>query len=418
MQKEKYFFYSLCIVALFIPFDVKITNTLIIAATALWLLSVRRYFKSDWKTLLPYFLLFAGLYLINFPGLILTDNMSSGLGRLESRLSYLFFPLIILFSNLSKNDFRKIGYSFCTGVTLAGLYCLGNALQIYFATPLDNRSFSQLSYLELLISLDLHPTYFSLFLSFSIFFLIFDWYEHREAMRRWWPIWLWVGYLLVYNFLVQSRAPLAAFLLIALVVMIGFLMNLKTYRKQILVIMTIVVAGAAWVAVGNETVSNRFNLQLHKIPDLVLQPDTAISEGASTQSTIYHLRSWYCATNLLKDVHFFTGYGSGDEKDLLQPCYTMHGWTVMASERMNAHNEYLSALLRNGILELILVLACLLYPLYLSIRHGHYLYMTFLMLWLAIYFFNTLNLQSAIFFYALFNALLFRQMFPDIRNTK
>jgi O-antigen ligase len=412
IQKEKYFFYSLCVVALLIPFDVKVTNVAIIISVAVWLSGVRSYFQGEWRAYLPYFFLFVSLYFVNFIGLLHSENMSSALGRLESRLAYLFVPLIVFFSNLNKDHFRKISYSFCAGVLLVSLYCLVHALIVYESTDPEHRSFSQLTYVELLQSLDLHPTYVSLFLSFAIFFLLFDLKQNRRDLQHPWLIWLGIFYFLAYNFLVQSRAPLAAFLLIGLFILTGYLLTLRTYRKRILTAMILIVVAGTWMIARNETLLNRFNLQLEKVPDLVLRRDGHVNEGASTQSTIYHLRSWYCSIDLLKGTKWLTGFGSGDEKDVLLPCYEAHGWEAMASERMNAHNEYLSALLRNGIGELLLMLTCFLFPLYWAIRRGHYLYMAFLLLWLAILVFNTLNLQSAIFFYTLFNALMFRLLFP------
>ncbi len=215
-------------------------------------------------------------------------------------------------------------------------------------------------------------------------------------------------YFLVMNFMIQSRAPLAAFLLVGLLVLVGYLLKQSAYRKRMIVALTIAIVAAGWFISRKQESLDRFNLQFHRVPDLVLQSDTALDENNSTRSTIYHLRSWYCSWNLMEGSRWITGYGSGDEKDILYPCYESHGWEQMARERMNAHNEYFSALLHVGIIELFLLLASLLLPLYWSIRYQQYLYTVFILLWLCIFFFNTLNLQSAMFFYTLFNALLFR----------
>lgn len=413
MQKEKYFFYSLCAVALLIPFGFKITNSLIIVSTLLWLLSARKYFQTEWKKYFSYFLLFASMYVFNIIGLIHSDNASTAFGRLESRLSYLCFPLIILVSHLDRSHFRKIGYSFCLGTFLTTLYCFSIAWWTYYHTEPDQQSFTQLTYVELLLPLKLHPTYISLFTSFSIFFLIFDWHQNRSTQLRWWLIVIGLIYFLVMNFMIQSRAPLAAFLLVGLFVLIGYLLKMAAYRKRMIFGLILMVATAAWFISRKQESLDRFNLQLHRVPDLVLQPDSLLKEGSSTQSTIYHMRSWYCSWNLLEGSRWLTGYGSGDEKDVLNPCYQSHGWEAMAYERMNAHNEYFSAMLRNGLPELLLLLATLLLPLYWSIRQQQHLYMVFILLWLCIFFFNTLNLQSAMFFYTLFNALLFRLTYQE-----
>jgi O-antigen ligase len=411
MQREKLFFYSLCLVAFLVPFDIKITNSVIIISFALWLLSARENVRANWPVFNRYFFLFASLYLINIPGLIHTDNLSGGFGRLESRLSYLAFPLMIFFSAIDRRQLRIIGYSFCVGVFIAGLYCLSVSLNTVFHTDPAARSFAQVTYLPLLTPLELHPTYFSIFVSFCIFFLLSELFTALHGSPNRWLLILPIACFAALNFLIQSRAPLASFLLILMIGVAFMVFTLKsTFHKRIaFAVIVLVVAG---VLVNYKKVLTRFDLPFRKIPEMVLKPDDNKTDIA-TLSTIFHLRSWYCSVLLLSDYHMLTGYGSGDEKDILQPCYQQRGWITMADERQNAHNEYFSALLRMGIPEFSLLLCCLFIPCYLSIKHRHFLYTAFLLLWMTSFFFTTLNLQSAMFFYTLFNALFFRMLIVE-----
>jgi O-antigen ligase len=410
MQREKLFFYSVCLVAFLIPFDIKITNSIVLISFALWLLSARENLRANWPVFNTYFFLFASLYLINIPGLIHTDNLSGGFGRLESRLSYLAFPLMIFFSMIDRQQFRMIGYSFCLGVFLAGLYCLAVSLNTVLHTDPAGRYFGQVSYLLLLEALELHPTYFSIFVSFSTFFLLNEFFTSLKGSRKRWLLILPIASLTGLNFLIQSRAPLASFLLILIIGVAFMVFTLKnTFQKRIA--FAAIVLLLAGVLVNYKKVLTRFDMPFREISEMVLKPDKQADQV--TLSTIFHLRSWYCSVLLLSDYHMLTGYGSGDEKDVLQPCYEKRGWMNMASERQNAHNEYLSALLRMGILEFSLLLCCLLIPCYLSIKHRHFLYTAFLLLWMASFFFTTLNLQSAMFFYTLFNALFFRTLIME-----
>jgi O-antigen ligase len=408
MPREKLFFYSVCLVAFLIPFDIKITNSIILISFALWLLSARENVRANWPVFNRYFFLFASLYLINIPGLIHTENLSAGFGRLESRLGYIAFPLMIFFSTIDRQQFRKIGYSFCLGVVIAGLYCVSVSLNAVFHTDPAARSFAQVTYLSLLTPLELHPTYFSIFVSFCIFFLLHELFTALKGSRKRWLLIPVIACFAGLNFLIQSRAPLAAFLLILLIGIAFTVFTLKNkFQKRIaFAVIALVMAG---VLVNYKKVLTRFDLPFRKIPEMVLKPDGSEADVA-TLSTVYHLRSWYCAVLLLSDYHMVTGFGAGDEKDILQPCYLQHGWITMADERQNAHNEYLSAMLRMGIPEFSLLLCCLLIPCYLSIKHSHFLYTAFLLLWMASFFFTTLNLQSALFFYTLFNALFFRTL--------
>jgi len=410
----KYFFYSLCLVGLLIPFDVKVTNSVIIVSFILWLFSARENIRANWSIYKGYFFLFISLYLINFPGLVLTENMSSGWGRIESRLTYLVFPLIILFSPIDRKNFRMIAYCFCLGVLLSSLFCLSGSYLTYTELPVDQRSVHEFMYESLLDPLDLHPTYFSLFLSFAIFFLLLEIRDWRKKSRTFLTIAIIIMlYLAGFNLLVQSRASLTAFVLIG-ISLAGVLFFAQGVTVKKAIATGVFMLSAFFLLYSNERLLSRFNFSIEKLETIIFQRDDDLTLAPSTRSTAAHLRSWYCAYRLLtEDYALFTGYGSGDEKDILEPCYLQHEWVIMASERHNAHNEYLSSLLRNGIVELLLLLCCLLIPLYLSLRHRQLLYASFLLLWMATFLFSTLNLQSAMFFFTLFNALQLRIMLQD-----
>jgi O-antigen ligase len=411
MLKGKLFFYSLCLVALLIPFDLAITKLVVAIAFALWVVSSWKCVQSEWPRYGKFLLLFASLYLINIPGLIMTEDLEAGFLRLESRLSYLVFPLLILFSTLDRQQLRAICYSFVAGIAICSFICLGAAIYQVTLTPPDHRSFEQITYLHLLHIFDLHPSFICVFVSFAIFFLFYDLYTYATTTIKRFLLIALTAYLCVFNFLLQSRAPLAAFVFIVIGFVLILILQSKAYMKLVVAGAIVLAMVVTAILVNNKSIVSRFELSFGKVPEIVMKPDSLlINESMPTQSTIYHLRSWYCSVHLLSDYHFFTGHGSGDEKDVLQPCYESHGWLVMAGERQNAHNEYFSALLRAGVAELLLLLACLFIPAVIGMRYRYYLYVAFLLIWMATFLFNTLNLQSALFFFALFNAVLFRMM--------
>jgi hypothetical protein len=418
MTSRKLFILSLCVLALAIPFGTALSRSLIGAASIAWLFSIKTFFPKIDRPTVIVCILFSLLYIANIIGLIHTDNMDTGLGRLESRLAYIVFPIIILFSDINKEDFRKIAYWFCLGVLGAVTYCGILSWMNYIQTPVEARSISQITYLTLLAPLDLHPTYISTFLSFCTLFIALDYYNSPEKQKLIWLRVAVIAYLILLNILTQSRAPLATFVLVALFLAIWFAFRSGQVKDKVRIAVGVSILVFVAILIGSTSWSYRFNLQLDRIPELVLQPDTEFAEHPSTQSTIYHVRSWYVTMELLNNKHFFYGYGSGDEKDILHAAYVKHGWGVMADERFNAHNEYMSALLRNGLLEMLVLLATLFVPLYLSIRHRHFVYVSFLLLWMGVFCFSTLNLQSALFFFTFFNALLARLLLNEIQAKR
>jgi O-antigen ligase len=111
----------------------------------------------------------------------------------------------------------------------------------------------------------------------------------------------------------------------------------------------------------------------------------------------------------LSDYHFFTGYGTGDEKDVLVSCYEKYNWRIMVAERHHAHNEYLSIMMRHGIVGLITFLTMLIYPLWLAFKAKEFVYVGFIVIFGTLCLAGSLNLYHGIVIYSLLNALLYRK---------
>ncbi|WP_165824138.1 O-antigen ligase family protein [Pseudochryseolinea flava] len=388
-----------------------VTKLFVAISFILWAVSSIKYIRYEWGVYGKFLFLFASLYLINIPGLILTEDMDAGYLRLESRLSYLIFPLLVFFSDLDRHQLRAICYAFIVGLSICSFISLAEAGYNMLSAPPDVRSFDQITYLNLVDFLDLHPSFVTVFVSFAVFFIAYDLYTYAAStLKRGILIGL-AAYLCVFNFLLQSRAPLAAFVFIVLAFVLVLVIRSQINARMAIagIIVLLVVVGI--VVFNSKSVVTRMQLGLDDAAAIAMKSDFEIDNSASSSlSTVYHLRSWYCAIDLLSDHHFFTGYGSGDEKDVLQPCYESHGWVIMMHERQNAHNEYLSSMIRTGITELLLLVGCLFIPCLMALRSQNYLYVAFLLMWMATFLFNTLNLQSALFFFTMFNAILFRMM--------
>jgi O-antigen ligase len=102
--------------------------------------------------------------------------------------------------------------------------------------------------------------------------------------------------------------------------------------------------------------------------------------------------------------HVLFGYGTGDEKDVIRQCNDEHNWSDLGHD---ANNEYLSSLVRHGIFGLAILLACLLYPFYISIKNHDFIYVIFLILISTTFLSESaLRAGNALVFYASFNALL------------
>jgi O-antigen ligase len=390
---EKLFWGSLYCLAFFFPFQPAVSRILIGIVIGLWLIQGK--YKNITKRSLIYIAIFSSYYFINYIGLIHSENISAAIGRLSSRLVYLIFPVILITSSLTTKRINTIFWIFTASVLSLSTFAIVRAA---LTDPFTSK-YGPISYTNLTDAISHHPTYLSLHVITAIFFVAL----HLFKEKKWLHIELLLNieiYLIIILLLLFSRGPISGFL-IASGLIFFFVISKNKSRKIFLAFCTLLFL--VLVTIGSfPSFRERF---LGPITNI----EAKIKNDAQDESSALHLKSWYCSVELLSDYHFFTGYGSGDEKDALASCYKSHSWLEMYSARYNAHNEYLSCLLRMGILELLTLLGFLGTAFYTSIKRRNMVYFGFTCVFAVSFFFTTLNDLSAMILFSYFNSLLFVQ---------
>jgi O-antigen ligase len=369
-----------------------VCNVLLILYCCLWLYN--RYYcgprPEAWHYI--FIFIFCSYYILGLIGLIHTDDMRQGLHWLEAKWPFFGLPVFIALSNLTDRDIDRILTFFSIALVVIGLILLVPAMDAYSIT----REASAFTYINLLGPLSLHPSYFSLFAGFGIMHL----YARRKTITRsaLEKVFLFtaITLLVLFNFLALSRAGIFGFML----VLVGFFVFKLLAGKAKSV--------SFWVLLGVLTVLIIVTIPVIKERFKLFEISDPLGEE-TTNSTAFHIKSWYCAAESLSDYHFFTGYGTGDEKDVLVSCYEKYNWRIMVAERHHAHNEYLSMMMRHGIIGLLVFLTMLIYPLWLAFKAKEFVYFGFIVLFGTLCLAGSLNLYHGITIYSLLNALLFRK---------
>ena len=146
--------------------------------------------------------------------------------------------------------------------------------------------------------------------------------------------------------------------------------------------------------------SDRFSSDL--ITDIKLKNGSSYDyEGAEPR-----IERWKGAWKLVLKSPIF-GYGTGDEISMLKTTYVEKELFISYLESFNAHNQYLSYLIKNGIIGLLIFLGAFGYYLMLAIKQRDFMYISFLTLLLIGFFTeNILDANKGIFFFAFFNTFL------------
>lgn len=130
--------------------------------------------------------------------------------------------------------------------------------------------------------------------------------------------------------------------------------------------------------------------------------------NASGNSLAQRLEYWKMSKEIIKEKPLF-GYGTGDVADSFSEKYEDLGTNLDKRFQLRSHNQYLSTSIAVGILGLIFMLFCMLYPVKFSFEQRNYFYLICLCISLLSFFSeDTLETQDGVFFFAfLTNFFLF-----------
>jgi hypothetical protein len=268
------------------------------------------------------------------------------------------FPLLMFLSEsyYKENRIRDAAlWSFSIAVTLTCFHCLliGFYNFIVLEPSLDaanedhfNRilsSWNYLSYERLSDPSGLHPAYLSLFISFSVFFLLSE--RGRLSIKI--PM---IVLLIIFMGLLASRTGLLAFA-------ITFIAYLFLNRKQIVrSLRTYMVLGVAAVVLLG-TLFYADDVFRKRITDF-----TTIDTDVNVESwnaLNLRLAIWKCNVAIGTD-NVFTGIGFND--DIRNACYEQYSFYPHYGTGFNAHNQFLEFFVVGGVGLLILLILYLVIP--------------------------------------------------------
>lgn len=299
--------------------------------------------KENFLKFLPIYIIFT-ILLISF---IYSTDHKIGLNILFKSQALLVFPFVFwVRGDIDKQTLRKAIKYYIYGVGIS--YVL--SLSIAFFNFAGSGNLTEFTYYELADTLELHPTYFSLFILTAMVF-VFSGFSKNNLFNS---IFISISVLIIV--LLESRI---AFLGLLLVFFYGILRTKLMHQK--LIILGAFLLGL--IAVFNsEALQNRL-LQVSYF-------DIESKDIGTFQENGINQRSWLWTNALeqIKDKPLF-GFGLGSQKNYF-------GWQIekkllsedfnyefnkaaIALSKKNLHNQYLQVLYESGILGLAFLLLSL-----------------------------------------------------------
>jgi O-antigen ligase len=415
-KTERLRFFLILLYVFSLPFDMFFSSTIFLTLGVATLidLSVKKL-----KQIPKQVWLFQSVYFISVAGYFYSYNKHEAGFILERQLSILLFPLVLpLAININKSRVDAIITSLVFSACWASMMLFFHVFYVIFikmhlpflSTVMSGAFFNH----QFSKPIGIHAGYLALYVSFSLIYVIQLFKTvHPIAIRS------KINYLtlsLISLLLLAALIFLAsrnAFLSTLFILVIIYPLYITKNKSKYLVIVSFCLVGCFLLLYNVPYLRQRFSSEL--ISDIKSLPDGTYINYSHTDPRI---ERWEAAMELVKKS-WLVGYGTGDEVTMLKTEYSKRGMFISYLEAFNAHNQYLSILLKNGIIGLLLFLFVFAYYFYQAFKSGDFMYMAFLvLLMIGFYTENILDANKGIVFFAFFNTIFGYNAIKSLHGSK
>ncbi|MCM4165941.1 MULTISPECIES: O-antigen ligase [unclassified Arenibacter] len=404
---------SLLLLALFPLLKFNVASILIITVAVIGISSY--YIKKEGQTgsSLKYFILCSIFPIILIITLLYSHNINDGLNSIQRSLSIMVIPAVIFFFHPSISH-KKVNLI----IVVFGASCLLLTFYIYFelfnsGTFLtfweDDITFWENPFRTVLFNLqyvDIHPTYFSMWVLFIVLWLLNQLINTKDKKTQILLL-LIIGYFLFTILLFSARGPIIGFVIASFFLMLTKIKSIRGKFFVSVLSISLIILAITQISFLKARFVDEFSAQKFRPP----------VGNAHTSSNI-RIGIYKCVLDIYGEYPIL-GVGVGDVQDKLDACYYQFHTRVYQETEYNTHSTYFQILLSGGLLGLIIFGLAGSYQFIIAINYENKIYLAFLILIFTIMLFENLfsRMHGAIF-YALFNSIFFKEIITKKNNHK
>lgn len=354
----KYYALILSLVAFLLPLHQRFVPPAIIALTGLSFLCHNEY-RSLVKNKISIALI--TLYVLYLIGMIYTENINSGKFDLEVKLSILIFPIALLpILLLNREQLLKCFVFFIWGCIVASILCLLIAAKEYrweqmrLATNQYTLNNGINLFLGSRFSFFLHPSYFSMYISFGLSIMMFG--NIPGFMNRFYIKWPIIVLFIIMIVLLASKAGI--FVLFALVLI--YIIKMRSIKLTILLLGVFI---SSFIVLYN--FAPEFALRFIGFASVISENKV---ESSSTESSTARVLVWDSSLKIIKENVVF-GCGTGDVKTELNKVYKEKNYLGLLQKELNAHNQFLQTMLAIGLIGLLILIYIFIATIRVFVKH-------------------------------------------------
>jgi O-antigen ligase len=397
--ENKVSYYHLAAFLVALPFDYFYSELILISFGLHTFIHIK---KEDFKNIFSKpVLILVSLYLINLLALLYSSNKQEGVNLAIRQLGILLFPVLFTISHLNFVKYRmQLLCIFGFSCTFTVIYLYFDALRTISDLHLPLSSLFTVNFMNHNFSMPIgmHATYLSVYISFSIITFLYLILSRQIINQKW--IYIIASVILFAGLLqLSSRAAFIAFLVVINLVF-PFLLFKGRSGIRFFLISSVISAAVLFLIYNVDSFKTRYVSELKT--DLT-------DEVKIIENTEPRVARWEAIMELVKHSPII-GYGNGSETNLLKEKYFEKGLYISFLNEFNTHNEYLSILLKTGIIGLLLFLFILYFGYAAAIQRRDLLLLSFMIIITIVSLSeNILDLNKGIFFYGFFFSFLLMQ---------
>lgn len=339
-------------------------------------------------------LILQSVFILTILGTFYSTNKPQALDDATRQLSIFILPLIFCLAKINISKYQsQLLFIFSLVCTFTTAYLYADAIHTihYYKLPFssllssafDNHNFSQ--------PIDIHATYFSMYAALSLAFMLQQVIEKKEKVQK---ILFGLCCIILAAGLIQLSSKSVFFaVLIILNVAFPFLLFKRKGRLKYIGVSSIC---------SILIIALLFNTGLFK-ERFFNNAKADLSSKKSEETTVEpRVERWEAALEIIKQSPV-SGHGSGTEIMLLKEQYFSKKMYSSYLNELNAHNQYISLLIKTGCVGLLIYFYSLFVGLKQAVTKRNIFFLSFMILVATVSVSeNILDVNKGIFFYSFF----------------
>ncbi|RKR83535.1 O-antigen ligase [Mucilaginibacter gracilis] len=388
---NKISYYHLLLLLCSLPFDMFYSHIILISFAIHTLLHIKK--ANLLKLFTKKVLILQSVFFVSLIFTIHSPDKSEAYNELGRRTLILLIPVLMVLTSFDIYRYRQqllLGFSLCCTLIVAYLYF--DALHVirfyhYPTKMLFGKAFTNHNFSD---PIEMHATFFSLQVGLALVYLITLVLKIKPLSGK--LFYMFCCVILSAGILQLSSKSAVAAIVIAVCLVVPYFVLSGKKRYWFIGFSVSIILLLGFVVSQSAAFKDRFIYGLKE----------DMSQASLNEPFDPRLARWETALQLIRQSPVI-GHGSGSEIRMLKEAYFSKKLYNSYLNGLNAHNEYLSFLLKSGIIGLLTYLATLAYGFKTAINKRDVIFCTFLLL-IAIVSLseNVLDVDKGTIFYGLF----------------